>query len=205
MARPAAEIEPVSRICSRSSILPRPSRSCPEKLMRRMGFNDDGCGASVMASGRCGLPSCIRGLRAPVHGGRNGQATARAYLIFSLMTHRCRQYRRRETAFCVWIGKTMSAYIISDVTAKDADAFQTYRSRAAASIARYGGRYLVRGGPIEQLEGNWAPRAIIVVEFPDIERARTWYRSPEYAFALEVRDRALSRNLILLDGISPES
>ena len=99
----------------------------------------------------------------------------------------------------------MSAYIISDVTAKDADAFQTYRSRAAASIARYGGRYLVRGGPIEQLEGNWAPRAIIVVEFPDIERARTWYRSPEYAFALEVRDRALSRNLILLDGISPES
>lgn len=99
----------------------------------------------------------------------------------------------------------MSAYIISDVTAKDADAFQTYRSRAAASIARYGGRYLVRGGPIEQLEGNWAPRAIIVVEFPDIERARTWYRSPEYAFALEVRDRALSRNLILLDGISPEN
>jgi uncharacterized protein (DUF1330 family) len=63
----------------------------------------------------------------------------------------------------------------------------------------------VRGGPIEQLEGNWAPRAIIVVEFPDIERARTWYRSPEYAFALEVRDRALSRNLILLDGISQES
>lgn len=99
----------------------------------------------------------------------------------------------------------MSAYIISDVTAKDADAFQTYRSRAAASIARYGGRYLVRGGPIEQLEGNWAPRAIIVVEFPDIERARTWYRSPEYAFALEVRDRALSRNLIPLDGISPEN
>ncbi|MGM4982959.1 MULTISPECIES: DUF1330 domain-containing protein [Rhizobium] len=99
----------------------------------------------------------------------------------------------------------MSAYIISDVTAKDADAFQIYRTRAAASIACYGGRYLVRGGPIEQLEGNWAPRAIIVVEFPDIERARTWYRSPEYAFALEVRDRALSRNLILLDGISQES
>lgn len=99
----------------------------------------------------------------------------------------------------------MSAYIISDVTAKDADAFQTYRTRAAASIAQYGGRYLVRGGPIEQLEGNWAPRAIIVVEFPDIERARTWYRSSEYAFALEVRDQALSRNLILLDGISQES
>lgn len=73
--------------------------------------------------------------------------------------------------------------------------------RAAASIAKYGGRYLVRGGAIEPLEGNWSPRTIIVVEFPDVERARTWYRSPEYAAALEVRDEALSRNLILVDGI----
>ncbi|MGV1758915.1 DUF1330 domain-containing protein [Rhizobium sp. A22-96] len=98
----------------------------------------------------------------------------------------------------------MSAYIISDVTAKDAEAFQTYRSRAAASIAHYGGRYLVRGGDVEQLEGEWLPRAIIIVEFPDIEQARIWYRSPEYALALKVRDQALSRNLILVDGVSPE-
>ncbi len=98
----------------------------------------------------------------------------------------------------------MPAYIISDVTAKDAEAFQTYRSRAAASIAHYGGRYLVRGGDVEQLEGEWLPRAIIIVEFPDIEQARIWYRSPEYALALKVRDQALSRSLILVDGVSPE-
>ena len=48
----------------------------------------------------------------------------------------------------------MAVYLISDVTARDADAFQTYRTRAAASIEKYGGRYLVRGGPIERLEGN---------------------------------------------------
>lgn len=99
----------------------------------------------------------------------------------------------------------MPAYIISDITVRDAEAFQTYRTRAAASIAQYGGRYLVRGGPIEQLEGDWSPRAIVIVEFPDLERARAWYRSPEYALALEVRDRALSRNLILVDGVSQES
>jgi uncharacterized protein (DUF1330 family) len=96
----------------------------------------------------------------------------------------------------------MATYLISDVTVKDAAAFEIYRTRAAASIARYGGRYLVRGGSVERLEGGWAPRTIIVVEFSDVERARTWYRSPEYADALAVRDEALGRNLILVDGIS---
>jgi uncharacterized protein (DUF1330 family) len=96
----------------------------------------------------------------------------------------------------------MAAYLISDVTVKDAAAFETYRMRAAASIAQYGGRYLVRGGPVETLEGGWAPRTVIVVEFSDVERARTWYRSPEYAEALAVRDEALGRNLILVAGIS---
>jgi uncharacterized protein (DUF1330 family) len=64
------------------------------------------------------------------------------------------------------------AYLISDVSIRDNQAFQVYRTRAAASIAKYGGRYLVRGGAIEPLEGNWSPKTIIVVEFPDIERAR---------------------------------
>jgi uncharacterized protein (DUF1330 family) len=95
----------------------------------------------------------------------------------------------------------MPAYLISDVSIRDHQAFQVYRTRAAASIAKYGGRYLVRGGAVESLEGNWNPATIIVVEFPDIERARTWYRSAEYADALAVRDEALSRNLILVDGI----
>lgn len=54
------------------------------------------------------------------------------------------------------------------------------------------------------LEGNWTPRTIVIAEFPDIERARAWYRSPEYASALAVRDEALSRNLILVDGIAPQ-
>jgi uncharacterized protein (DUF1330 family) len=95
----------------------------------------------------------------------------------------------------------MAAYIISDVTPKNEEAWQTYRTRAAASIAQHGGRYLVRGGQIETLEGQWPPRLIVVVEFPDIERARAWYRSPEYAFALAVREEALSRNLVLVDGV----
>ena len=97
----------------------------------------------------------------------------------------------------------MSAYIISDVTIKDGAAIDIYRQRAAASIAQHGGRYIVRGGEIEVLEGSWRPRAIIIAEFPDMESTRTWYRSAEYASALVLRDEALSRNLILVDGVAP--
>ena len=96
----------------------------------------------------------------------------------------------------------MPAYVVSDVTIRDAAAIETYRSRAADSIAQYGGRYLVRGGAVQPLEGDWNPR-LIIVEFPDMERARAWYNSPEYAAALAVRDAALVRNLVLLDGVPP--
>lgn len=95
---------------------------------------------------------------------------------------------------------TIAAYLISDVTVRNAEVFQTYRSRAAEAIAKYGGRYLARGGEVQTLEGAWNPRNIIVVEFRSIEQTRAWYQSPEYASALEVRDVALERNLILVDG-----
>jgi uncharacterized protein (DUF1330 family) len=94
----------------------------------------------------------------------------------------------------------MAAYLISDVNVRNAGAFETYRTRAAESIAKYGGRYLARGGEVQVLEGVWNPRNIIIVEFRSLEQARAWYASTEYAFALEVHDIALERNLILVDG-----
>jgi uncharacterized protein (DUF1330 family) len=98
-------------------------------------------------------------------------------------------------------GVHMAVYLVSDVSVRDAEAVQTYRTLAADSIAKYGGKYLVRGGEVQALEGTWSPRTLIIAEFPSREHARTWYGSPEYALALEVRDSALSRNLILVDGI----
>ena len=97
----------------------------------------------------------------------------------------------------------MAAYVISDVTFKDPAAIETYRTRASASIAQHGGRYLARGGAVEAVEGGWKPERIIIVEFPDMARVRAWYRSPEYAAALTVRDQALSRNLIFVEGLPP--
>ena len=96
----------------------------------------------------------------------------------------------------------MAAYVIADSTVRDPAAIQVYAERAAASIAKHGGRYIVRRGNCEALEGEWSPRMLVIVEFPDAQRARAWYRSPEYASALEVRDKALSRNLILVEGFT---
>jgi uncharacterized protein (DUF1330 family) len=96
----------------------------------------------------------------------------------------------------------MPAYVISDVTIRDEASAHAYRERAAHSIAQHGGRYLVRAGAIEVLEGSWSPHAVVIVEFPDMDHARAWYRSAEYAEALKFRDAALRRDLILVDGVA---
>jgi uncharacterized protein (DUF1330 family) len=95
----------------------------------------------------------------------------------------------------------MAAYVISEVEVLDPVLIEKYRSLAQATIAKYGGRYVARGGAIEPVEGDWVPKHIVIVEFPTLERARTWYRSPEYAEALQVRQKALNRRLIFVEGL----
>jgi uncharacterized protein (DUF1330 family) len=97
----------------------------------------------------------------------------------------------------------MAAYVISDVEFLDRALVEDYRTLAQAAIAKYGGRYLARGGTVEPVEGDWAPNNVIIVEFPTMARAREWYRSAEYAGALEVSRRALRRRLIFVDGVPP--
>ena len=97
----------------------------------------------------------------------------------------------------------MSAYVISEVDVRDAAGFEVYRIIAAKAIAQYGGRYLVRGGAANLIEGGPPPKTIIVVEFPTMERLREWYASPEYAEALRLRQTALERRLIFVEGVAP--
>lgn len=94
----------------------------------------------------------------------------------------------------------MTAYVISRVQMRPGPALDSYRALAARSIERHGGRYLVRGGEQDLLEGDW-PASTIVVEFPNLEAARAWYRSADYAEALKYRDAALDRDLVLVEGI----
>jgi len=97
----------------------------------------------------------------------------------------------------------MSAYVISEVEVRDAEAMDAYRSLAARTIAQYGGRYLVRGGSSETVEGGLPVKTLIIVEFPSMARAREWYASPEYAVALELRRSALDRRLVFVEGVAP--
>jgi uncharacterized protein (DUF1330 family) len=97
----------------------------------------------------------------------------------------------------------MTAYVISEVEPRDAALFERYRAMAPATIERYGGRYIVRGGEADLIEGGPPVKTIIIVEFPSIARAREWYRSPEYAVCLKVRAGALTRRLVFVEGVVP--
>ena len=98
--------------------------------------------------------------------------------------------------------RSMAAYVLSEISAiLDPVLMEKYRLLAHNSIKQYGGSYIVRGGAIEKIEGE-PPHAIVIVEFPSIERAREWYRSPEYAEALAIRPNALNRRLLFVEGIS---
>lgn len=97
----------------------------------------------------------------------------------------------------------MTAYVISEVEMRDLDGFEAYRTLAAKTIAQYGGRYLVRGGKAELAEGNLPSKAIVIVEFPSMARLKEWYASPEYAEALKLRQTALERRLLFVEGMVP--
>jgi uncharacterized protein (DUF1330 family) len=95
----------------------------------------------------------------------------------------------------------MAAYVISEVELLDETQGRRYRELAAASIARHGGRYLARGAAPVVAEGDWpAARRLVLVEFPTMERLQTWYESADYAEALAVRQTALDRRLLFVDG-----
>ena len=93
----------------------------------------------------------------------------------------------------------MTAYLIADIQVADPAAFDQYRPLAAASIARFGGRFVVRG-EVDLLEGGPQPERIVVIEFPDADTARRWYRSEEYQSALKIRQSASRGRVFLVEG-----
>lgn len=95
----------------------------------------------------------------------------------------------------------MTAYVLVDVDVTDTERYDRYRPLAAASVEQYGGRYLVRGGTSEVLEGDRVPQRLVVLEFPDADAARAWYHSVEYGEAKDTRAGAAVGSFILVDGI----
>ncbi len=94
----------------------------------------------------------------------------------------------------------MAAYLIANVDVKDAAAFEEYRKQVPATIAKHGGRYLVRGGRVERVEGTWNPKRIVVLEFPSIEQARRWYDSEEYRGPKALRMTCTVTDAVFVEG-----
>ena len=95
----------------------------------------------------------------------------------------------------------MAAYIIADVNVKDPAAYEEYRKVVPALVEKYGGKYLVRGGKHEVLEGHWTPARLVVLDFPSMEHARRFYGSEEYRGIQPVRAKNAVSNLVLVEGL----
>lgn len=96
----------------------------------------------------------------------------------------------------------MKAYVIVNVAVRDPDRYKDYVQAATPTVAAHGGRYIVRGGRAEKLEGTIAVNRIVVLEFPSYAQARGWYDSPEYQAALAIRQSCATGELILVEGMA---
>jgi uncharacterized protein (DUF1330 family) len=97
----------------------------------------------------------------------------------------------------------MTAFVVVDITIRDRVSYEQYKELAAPAVAAYGGKYLVRGGHSEILEGEWLPPRFVILEFPTAEAGRAWWASPEYAPAKRLRHGCADTNMILVEGVSP--
>lgn len=94
----------------------------------------------------------------------------------------------------------MAAYVIVEIEIVDPVGYEDYKSRASASVQKHGGKYIVRGGATEVLEGDWKPKRIVVLEFDSMQRAKDWLNCEEYREPRKMRHRTARTNMILVDG-----
>jgi uncharacterized protein (DUF1330 family) len=95
----------------------------------------------------------------------------------------------------------MPAYVVVDIEVTDPEAYEQYKLLAPPAIARYGGRYLARGGKSTTLEGEWQPSRLVILEFESLEQIQEWWDSPEYAEARRVRAGAATMQMVAVEGI----
>jgi uncharacterized protein (DUF1330 family) len=98
----------------------------------------------------------------------------------------------------------MAAYIIVQVEVTDPETFETYRAQVPASLQPFGGEYIVRGGDMEVLEGEWPIPRCVVLKFPDMVAAKAWHASPEYEGPKALRQASANANMVVVDGIDAD-
>lgn len=97
----------------------------------------------------------------------------------------------------------MPAYLINDMEVTDPVLLDEYKKLSPATVAQFGGKFLARGGDLAVLEGDWHPKRLVILEFPDRQQAEAWANSAEYAPAKEIRKRAARSNIVVVEGAPP--
>ena len=95
----------------------------------------------------------------------------------------------------------MAAYLIADVQVHDAETFATYGAQVPATLEPFGGRFHVRGGASEVIEGEWQPHRTVVIEFPDMDTLKSWHASDAYQAILGIRLRSATTSVIAVEGV----
>jgi uncharacterized protein (DUF1330 family) len=96
----------------------------------------------------------------------------------------------------------MKAYVVVDVTITNPSVYEDYKKLTPGSLIPFEGKFIVRGGSAETLEGDWKPGRIVVLEFPSMEKARAWWSSAGYAPAKAIRQSASKSSMIVVEGVA---
>ena len=96
----------------------------------------------------------------------------------------------------------MAAYLIAQIRIHDPETFKKYADAVPATIKQYGGKYCIRGGAVTPKEGDWNPKRVIVLEFPDMATLNKWYDSPEYQAIIGDRLKASDGDMIFVEGFA---
>ncbi len=95
----------------------------------------------------------------------------------------------------------MAAYVIVEISVTDPEIYEEYKKLTPGAVAAYDGKFLVRGGDVTSLEGNWDPGRVVVIEFPSAERAREWWNSESYSQARAIRQRSAKTKMVIVEGV----
>jgi len=95
----------------------------------------------------------------------------------------------------------MPAYLIVETDITDPTQYEQYKAASPGAIAAGGGRFLVRGGEMAVLEGDWHPSRLVVLEFPDLEAAKAFYESDEYQAAIKLREGVANLRMVAVQGV----
>ena len=94
----------------------------------------------------------------------------------------------------------MPAYVIADITVTNSERYNEYAKKTPATIEKFGGKFVVRGGEITVIAGDWSPQRLVIIEFPNMATLKKWYQSKEYQKITRIREEASTGSFVFVDG-----